>query len=229
MNPQAQRRMTFSGDYGMDKWVSYKEGSVSVSGFSSQTAAPTHNLGAIPLIYTQWSETSDFGTPLEVAQAPNDLYPLSEPWVTRTWADATTLNFQFLNQGSASKTVYYRMWALPTHNWSNSVESTSTISGLSPFTFNGEQNYLKLFQAGRIVVSTPTSIAHNLGYLPTTMVWEEGGMLGGIAPVFQPIGYIDPMLSAEGIPLSPGVTNNTIEFPSSGTFHYRIYLEPIYE
>lgn len=230
VSPSVQRLMTFSGDFGMDKWIAYKPGSLNTS--SNATATIPHELGNTPLIYTQWSETSDFSIPREVMQNPSDLYPMSEPWVLNTWADATNLYLRFNNFGS-NKTIYYRMWALPTHNWSLQVPTTATISGLSPYVFNGEQRYIKPYMSNRITVSsTPQSIDHDLGYYPTVMVWKEDQPVfgaGTIAPVFQPVIYVDSVFASIGIPISPSVSTTSLIFLSTGIYHYRIYLEPIYE
>lgn len=231
--PSVQKGLTFSGDYGMDKWVSYKTGSVTSSGSGgTNTASVAHNLGYTPLVYTQWSEVADFSVPRENLQNPADLYSTTEPWIIRTAADRDNLYFYLQNWGGSSKTLYYRIWALAPTNVSQPVATTAGISGLTPLVFNGEQNYLKPYLTNVIVVASSSTVDHGLGYLPTTMVWVEGNAFVGVTPVGTMIAPVtSPVVYSDGIPtpFTPHVTTSQLVFPQSGTFHYRIYVEPIYE
>lgn len=215
-------------DYPIDQYVCYSTGSVTASsggGFSTTTVA--HGLGYAPLLYIQWSETSDFSTPRELLQNPSDLYSNAEPWVIRGWADATNVSFYFQNWGGSSKTIYFRAWGLAPSNVSADVPHTSGVSGLSNFILNTDMNYLKLYMEGRVVVSSaPTSVTHDLGYLPVVMVWVEDGTIGGAGSIAQ---EITPVLYIQYGPTNAtDVTTSELIFNDTGTYHYRIYLEPIY-
>lgn len=211
-----------------DQYVCYITGTVTANangGFNF--VRPAHGLSYIPLIYVQWSETADFSTPRELLQNSGDAYSMAEPWIIRSSATNTYVEFYLQNWGTSAKTIYFRAWGFMPSNVSISTNRTAGVTGFSNFITNTDMNYLKLHSAGTVTVGTSSvSVPHNLGIYPTCMIWVLDVSGTSIEPLFTPYTY-----SAFGDD-SPDVGLNNIVFNSLGfgsrVFHYRIYKDAIY-
>lgn len=219
------RNFLINTDYPMDKIIYMTSGSAVVNFSDEITIA--HGLGFAPLVFGIWSLNSDFSTSQEFDMMSSDLYSPDYMYVTGLEADATNIYASFQNSEFSDVTFYYRIYAFEPSDEANAIAPTSSNTLTTNLLVDTDLNYLKLHSSGiKVVSSAPDTVTHNLGYLPTVMIWKEGGGVhaGSIYPIYQPTIYVHADY-AIGYPLTPSVTDTTISFPTTGTYHYRIYAD----
>ena len=219
------RNFLMNTDYPIDKIIYLTSGSVTVNFSREVTIA--HNLGFAPLIFGIWSLNSDFSTSQEFDMMSSDLYSPNYKYVSRIEADATNIYASFQNSEFTNVTFYYKIFAFEPTDVAETIKPTSSDTLTTNMLLDTDLNYLKLHDSGiKVVSSAPSTVTHNLGYLPTVMLWQEGGgaHANSIYPINQPTIYVHPNYSAY-YPLTPSVTTTTINFPRTGTYHYRIYKD----
>lgn len=221
------RNFLLNTDHPLDKIVYMTSGSFTVSSSTSKEVTITHSLGFIPLVFGVWSLDSSFSNPQEFDMLSSDLYAADFPYVTWLESDVNSVYITFQNNSGANKTMYYRIYAFEPSNSQSIINHTSNIVDFSSYIINTDLKYLKLYMSGIKIVTSPTEyVYHNLGYRPAVMLWEYNNFThsNSITPINQPVLYVDSAYST-GFPFTPYVDTEKINFPTAGTFHYRIYLD----
>lgn len=219
------RHFLLNTEYPLDKIIYMTSGSVVVN-FSGEITIP-HGLGFAPLVFGIWSLNSDFSTSQEFDMMSSDLYSPDYMYVTRLEADDTNIYASFQNSEFSNETFYYRLFAYEPTDSTADITPTSSDTLATNLLLDTDLNYLKLHSSGiKVVSSAPDTVTHNLGYIPVIMLWQEGGgsHANSIYPINQPTIYVHADY-ATGYPLTPRVTTTSIIFPSTGTYHYRIYID----
>lgn len=228
MTPEQANKTLLTTDASLDKIIYMDSGSISVPvTFSGSTAIP-HGLGFIPLPLILWSNTPDFTTTYTDNDADMNLRRLdgSGMIIGQSYtitANSTDITIGHYNNSGSTQTVYYRIYcfAPSTLDPDTLIEHTASIA--DNFVINTDYNYMKLASTGSLDSVTP-SFTHDLGYVPTVMIWglqfdgTSTPTVGGqISPTYPAFDYrID--VSATDITWTGAGTNfNNIE--------YRIYTD----
>lgn len=217
-------------DYKIDEVILYKE--VSVTGNGVAYDIP-HALGFTPLIYVQWSETPGFENPRELLQNFSDMYPNSEPWVIWSYALSNKIVIEYIDFGSFSKVLYFRIWCYPRKDININTPFSAGMSGLSDFLINSDVNYLKIFDENSVTVSqnSAVSIPHNLGYRPVVMIWVESDNAIGVPGSLAPLPFAMLTMGTGPSNSTPSVTTSNLilrgEQFASRKYYYKIYLDRI--
>ena len=204
-------------DYEMDKIVYYKSGEVMPNNGGLYRYIDTFNLGFIPLIFATLSFTEDFSdTKMNEMISPDNI-TIS----LQAFSDGITLDYY--NTSNPNQKLYYRIYAFEPSNSTASVGKTQKDA--KQFILNTDYNYCKLYKKG--VVTTNTTITHNLGYVPFVLAWNENKWVNPAPGVITPCWFSGAEDS--GIP-SVSVTSSAVTIsgvPTNGKVHYRIYYDEV--
>ena len=86
---------------------------------------------------------------------------------------------------STSVPYKVRLWGfLPEDYQDGNVPSTASLS-VSPYTIDTSNNYMTVFKEGRVSISTssPSTIMHNLGYIPLVKMWKGSNIDWQLVPI----------------------------------------------
>lgn len=224
------RKFRYNSDYPMPFMVFFKNYDYSVAAYGYSTQTIEHGLPFTPLLVGQWSTSGDFNPSYDLAlEYPNFVggQPLS---AISAGADATNIYLYMTNNDSSTKAFHFRIVAFPPPEYTGLA---TAIDDNTPYKFNSDFNYLKIFAAGSRTVSARTDVAinHNLGYIPQTRLWRQI-----TSPVFGNIPVVSPMNSQRqpdgvlGAKVSTTqlVLGNWPAFGSDPTlFYYHIYADEV--
>lgn len=199
----------YNSDYQIDKIILFMSGELE----PGNNRTIPHNLSFCPLPFGVYSYTPDF----------MECYPYVGIWSIR----ANRTDITLYNQQEDK--IYYRVFGFA---------PASSINGYAPanserstgFIFNSDNNYTKLYMAGRTANTTqPETIYHRLGYKPQVMVWEViTGADGALDRAYQY--YEQGSLTIPDWNDYIEITDQSIifnrGFGSEDQFEYRIYYEP---
>lgn len=199
----------------MDKIIYFAEGSLN----SGQTdMSLPHSLGFAPLIFGICAFNSDFSDGRGI---PYQYQTTSDFVFFEARASSTDVKVSYNTANGTPAKVYYRICGF------ESAGSTATIPGTSgvanKFILNTDYNYCKLFRKGSINANTPTTITHNLGYLPQVMAWREAN--GIISPFNDSDWYSYSMGTQVGIEVTTTSVNIKAANVGLDKVHYRIYYD----
>ena len=200
-----------NSDYPTDMIVFIQQGTRTVpAGTFGEFLNIPHGLPFRPLPYIIWSLTPDFAETY-LYTTPDDLV------VTGISCLGANITVEFYNYRATGVTIYWRLYAFPPSTATLTDFAPATASQGDDYLLNSDNNYLKLVNAG--VISTTNRVyTHNLGYVPTVLVWLQ--------TTHDPYVYATTdRISAgtAGIKLSP----TTIEFVGASindtAVEYRLY------
>lgn len=209
----------FNSDYEQDKIIYFKQiNNIPVSDGFNPSITVAHKLGIIPLVFGVWSTNSDFTDTRTFASIPESTQPYAT--LRNDLNNITIYNY-------STAPIFARVYAFEPSVVQADLPKTS--QNASKFIFNTDYNYSKLLAKGRLT-APGQSFAHNLGYLPQVMAWEEYNNSGG--HYVQPYTYSNALLgSYGGTNYGTGliINNNTISYIGSGSglpiIHYRVYYD----
>lgn len=227
--------VAFTSRYDVDKVITKKSGSASIpqaATFSNAVLVTIpHDLGYAPLCLGQFSETSSFDVAYEFGNPPRIYNATLGIWVPRinvtVESDATDIRLIFINFDT-TRTLYYRLVGL--------IPSEVTSSPIMPVAdrndvlFSAADNYLKILSDSK--VSAPFdgtnpqtfTIYHGLGYKPMAMVYSEESGRVRRAGAENQVG-VTGIDSTVYIDTANLYIEANCSFPTTLTFHYRIYLD----
>lgn len=224
------RKFRYSSDYPMPFMVFSRTYSFSAGSWGYATQTIPHGLPFLPLIVGQWSTNSNFSPAYDLAlEYPN--FSGGQPSTAIVaGADATNIYFYMTNNLSSQQTFYFRIAAFAPPGYAGLA---TAVDDNTPYKFNSDFNYLKIFAAGSQTVAARSDVVinHNLGYIPQTRLWREytTPVLGNtpvVAPMNsqrQPDGVLGAKVSTTQLTLG-----NWPAFGSDSTqFYYHIYADEV--
>lgn len=212
-----------TSDYPVDKVVWMGTAQTTVPGFDYRQINISHGLGFAPLVFAQWSATSDFSIPYDEYSGPrsSSFFLDLDTYIETTSTQVTIYN---TNNTSSSKPVYWRLAGFMPSTVNTEVQPTASVA--DDFVINTDYNYQKLYLSDVTTYSSTANstvtVNHNLGYRPFVLGWAE---ITGIG-----VKSLNPLASI-GNTDTLSVNENSIiftrsPFPYGSTrFHYRIYLD----
>lgn len=211
------RNFLINTDYPMDKVIYLKEQSLTMG--DSIDVSIAHGLPFIPLVWFQWSLTSDFAIAYENNTGP---FPSGIPgylFALLVMIEANATNIILRGNGTTSSiTIYVRIFGFQPST--SNVDLAPTSSQADNFILNTDYNYMKLITATSVAVNAgvTNTITHGYGYIPHILLWDESS--GTIRPV-------NLSRTSGGIPVE--VTANQIiiinDSASNVIMHYRLYID----
>ena len=115
--------------------------------------------------------------------------------------------------------LYYRIYGFEPSNSTAKVGKTQKDA--KNFILNTDYNYCKLYKKG--IVTSDSTILHNLGYKPFVLAWEEYEPLGTITPCWISGGTEDGFAEISTTPTSVKIS---VVQPNT-KIHYRIYYDEV--
>jgi hypothetical protein len=210
--------MLINSDYPLDKVIYMASGSTTfASGGLPANLTIDHDLTFKPLIVGQWSYDADFSTVQE-----GGLQVYGDPAVASLsfFSTSTQILIARYNNTGSSVTLYYRMFGFMPSDVSELAPFTDSVS--SDFVLNSDYNYMKLYDAGIVnLTSSSQTVAHDLGYRPRVLVWNDGSYIG--------TELVNSSFAAQGTVDYVEVDDTNVYFVRVGagtrSYHYRIYLD----
>lgn len=199
-------------DYPMDEIVWTSEGMASSSSMSGTDTVITHGLPFAPLVFGQFSLDGSTWYPMNM----EGFYTIK--MTVSLFSDKQNVRINVItNRGAV--TIRYRLWAFAA---AGEQHKLPRIASANQFRFNTGYNYSKLVKAGvwNVVEGNEQVIyAHNLGYIPSVMAWQEES--GG---VIQSVPQSDGDYQQKNVT----VTDNELRgrfgaYINPAKIHYRIY------
>lgn len=187
-----------------------------------------HGLPFIPLLIGQWSINSSF-------QPSYDLtfdilgFAGNLPTVTiQVYADATNVYISWANYTNTDEHIYLRLTAFTPPSYTGLV---TAVDDNSPFKFNSDFNYIKIYMAGSLTLAADTdqTINHGLGYLPQCRVWKSVQGNNSFSPMVT-------NTSGNGLLLGAAITDQTLILGNHDadpfsqhdvTYIYQIYADEV--
>lgn len=214
------RDFLLNTDYEMDKIIYFTEGSLS----AGQSVTLSHDLGFIPLIFGVCAFSSDFSDPHSI---PYEEITQNNTITFTAYAKNDRIELSYVDQNGDHPTIYYRIYGFEPDGSNATVAPTNNVA--KKFVLNTDYNYCKLFQKGSVNGNTATSITHDLGYIPQTLVWGEATDYQNNKIIFpitrSDFSNIDGTQTIDGIV----VTTTQIRFEATlyqyDKIHYRIYYD----
>lgn len=203
------RKFLLNTDYEMDKIIYFKDGNLNVGDYNVQIP---HGLGFTPLVFGVCSFNSDFSDPRSIPYSYNTN---STSIAFNVQADSTNITIGYTNTSGTPAKIYYRLYAFEPSNSTATIAPTNTSA--KTFVLNTDYNYCKLYKKG--ISNGDSTIAHNLGYVPQVLAWEESG--GYIVPIDTSTPE-DPITNT---PTYISVSTSNITTHGYGTVYYRIYYD----
>lgn len=184
--PNLAQKTIVTSDYPIDKVVFRKAGSTPVPKATTMSDSITitipHGLPFTPLPIGTYSP-DNFSTSQDFASGPYFYNPLFAQYGTQYFAniesDATNFYVKLISF-DAARTMYYRVIGLsPVSIPPTPIKEVDRAGGLF---FNSDDNYLKIYSQNTVSINDSgafgfdsTVIDHNLGYIPTCLVFTEWG------------------------------------------------------
>lgn len=200
-------------DYEMDKIILVKTGSF-VDSKDIQ-----HGLNLAPLPFGIWSTDQNFNIVNTIGVTDSSAEPGYSPELGVTCTSYNDkITIQASGDGSATTTIYYRLFAFESPNSTQDIAGTSDLA--TEFVLNTDYNYRKLKASGTFTQSGET-FTHNLGYIPQIMAWADYSAALGTG--------VQPLMSASNSTNHKVVvTNTTIRVGtliSGEKIYWRVYYD----
>lgn len=220
------RNFLLNTDYPLDKVIYRSTGSFAIgAGFATASASISHGLSFTPLPVLQWSTSSDFSVVYEAGSgpAPDDIISNIVGIAVDCTADSNSIDISASNFNTSAYTIYYRVFCFMPSDVNADVNSTQDEG--DNFVLNTDQNYAKLFDSGKLLLSSSTTVTHSLGYEPQVFMWIESAA----GTIFTPFTALNNSSATSADQQGYKVTDTQIEFkelsPSYLYGHYRIYAD----
>jgi len=219
MNPSDARKTLINTDFSIDQVILLKNQSISIGGGIDVTIP--HGLPFIPLVWFQWSFTSDFSIAYENNTGRFPSGNIGYYFDLQIAIEANSTNIVLRGNGVlGATTVYVRIFAFQPSTYNVPIAHTSAFS--DNFTLNTDYNYMKLITksvTGLIASGATLTIPHNLGIYPHTLMWLE-----------TTTGTIYPLQSSTpGQSINAELTTDSIIIRNndfvSRYMHYRLYID----
>lgn len=226
--------MIYTSDYPIDKVVFKRAGSYFMPQMQfmsdSRTISFPHGLGYAPLAIGMFSDSSNFSTFWELGSAPQFFNSFFQSWGDRinvvAESDATNIYLSFINWDT-SRNIYYRIVAYAP---STDVEHTTVVTPRDRLYLNTDYNYMKIHQEqiqthnmGDFQDYTAT-LNHNLGYIPTAMVFTEfDGRIRRSG--FENLIGVNPVSSQTTLTTTQTRVLLQSVAPTTVRVHYRVYRD----
>lgn len=205
------RDFLLNTDYELDKIILYKTGSLNNGDYD---VSVPHGLPFTPLIFGVCAFSEDFSDPKTIPyfyQTTNDFTQFN------ALAFSSDIKLSFSSTDASLTKIYYRIYAFEPTESAAKVASTSKFA--EQFILNTDYNYCKLFKRG-VTTGGDATIAHNLGYIPQVLAWEERSGL------IYPINESAPEDPQMNMPEYISVSDTSVTIKSSADkVHYRIYYD----
>lgn len=131
-----------------------------------------HGLPFRPLLIGQWSTSPNFQPSYDLAF--NFLgFSGNLPTVTiEGYADDTNVHILNGNYTSTDQHIYCRLSAFAPPDYTGQV---TAVDDTSPFRFNSDYNYMKIYMSGITTLEADTTqeVNHGLGYMPQCRIWKS--------------------------------------------------------
>lgn len=219
MSPDNARKTLINSDYPLDKLILVTSQPITISGGSDVSIA--HGMPFTPLVWFQWSYTSDFAIAYEDNTGDFPSGNISYYFRLRITIEADATNITFRGNGTiGSTTVYVRVVAFQPSNYNLDLSGTESLG--DDFVVNSDYNYMKLVEANRSALITSGStltIPHTVGVRPYALMWVES-TLGTIYPVqfSWPLQNLNVEITTTDI-----IARN--DSFTGWYLHYRIYID----
>ena len=207
-------------DYEMDKIVYYKSGEVMPGGTPSsyqQEYIDNFNLGFIPLIFAVFSFTEDFSD-----SRMDHMTTYNDSCIITIDARMDGIVIGYANT-DLNKKLYYRIYAFEPSNSTASVGKTQKDA--KQFILNTDYNYCKLYKKG--IVTSDTTITHNLGYTPFVLAWQESPWTNPSPGIITPCWRSGATDSNFPDIITTNTTVTISGIPNNNKVHYRIYYDEV--
>lgn len=221
------RNFLLNTDYPLDMIAFKTEGSFSIANSTIDSLTIPHGLGFAPMPILIWSNTADFST----------AYTGGDPTYYSTFtgfagqeynavSDPTNITINRLNYSGSTQTVYYRIFAFVPSTEPDTTVVPANSNTSDTFILNTDFNYMKLVATDR-VTTTATTYSHNLGYIPSGLMWGvnySGGTT--ISSVTQLVG--GQIVNGAGGTSYVYLDSTTLTWLSPATFNaieFRLYAE----
>lgn len=224
------RKFRYNSDYPMPFMVLFDTYDFSVSAYDYSTQTIAHGLPFTPLLVGQWSTNSNFNPSYDLAIEYPSFSGGQPPIAIVAGADSTNIYLYMTNNTNSTQTFYFRLSAFVPPNYAGLA---TAIDDNTPYKFNTDFNYMKIYMAGSQNVPGRSDVVvnHNLGYIPQTRLWRES-----TSYIFGNINITSPMNTQrqpDGI-LGAKVTASTLtlgNWPAFGSddslFYYHIYADGV--
>jgi hypothetical protein len=163
-----------STDYPMDKIVYKTSGSYTHDGSAHNEVIP-HGLPFTPMVFLQWSLTSDFAVCYtdNTGPLPTDPTFYYVNTYCQTIANETNITISMYSYVGGI-TIYYRVFAFePPTSTATCAPTSSTADN---FILSTDYNHPKIYMSGEQAIDGTYNITidHNLGYIPQFEYWIIG-------------------------------------------------------
>ena len=212
------REFLLNTNYEMDKIIYFKSGELELN----TPIEFAHNLAFTPLLFGVCAFNSDFSDSRPIPYVEVFGGGVGYSCTAISYSDKIHLEYSNLNQGPQPK-MYYRIFGFEPSDSHSSTPITNKYA--KQFIINTDYNYCKLFKKGVIdcAEGATETVAHNLGYIPQTIIWQESN---GAVVIPNRISLPRPNYPATLQAID--VTDTAIVFhngPSECKYHYRIYYD----
>lgn len=226
-------KFLFDSDYPMPYLTYFGTTTQTVGGMEYyKTAQIAHNLPFTPLLIGQWSTSADFSISYDLAMSIPQFLGGQPSIASIVGADSSSIWFDLTNNTGSDVTFYYRLAAFSPPSYSGMVDA---VDGAGNYKFNSDFNYLKIYRQGMTSVSSSTvaTIAHDLGYVPQSRIWNEQNLyLGGAnRTILSPMsssrssyGLLGGMVNDNSLILGANDSMGTV---TTINFYYHIYADKI--
>lgn len=211
------KNFLFNSDYEQDKIIYFNQfDNIPPSDGTNPSLTTWLGLTPIPLVFGVWSTSSSFNDTRTFGFVPES----SQPYCTLRADFPNIMIYNF-----ATSPISARVYAF--EQAGSKLELPATSQKASKFIFNTDYNYSKLMARGTL--KPGQSFAHNLGYLPQVMAWQEYN--DGNINYIEPYNYSSALLgSVEGTNYGNGliIDNNSLRYIGTNnvmTIHYRVYYD----
>lgn len=166
------RKFVTNTDYPMPFLVYYATYQFTATANDYGTKTLAHGLPFTPLLIGQWSTNASFQPSYDIAAEIPSFSGMIPDMTITVCADSSNVQFVYSNYLSTDVTFYFRLTAFTPPDYAGLA---TAIDDNSPFKYNSDFNYMKIFMAGSIDVPANDvgTITHGLGYVTQCRVWYD--------------------------------------------------------
>ena len=209
------RDFLLNTDYELDKIILVETGS-----FVNTKTIP-HSLGFIPLPFGVWSTDENFSSVNSIGVEDSSAEAGYTPKLgVNCTAYSDRLELTASGDGSATTTIYYRLYAFEHSDSQATIPTNSDLA--KTFILNTDYNYRKLKATGSFTQDNE-EYSHDLGYIPQVMAWikYKANMGGGVQPLMSASEYTNIKLTVTNSKLIAGEVVNAF----TEKIYWRIYYD----
>lgn len=162
-----------------------------------------HGLPFLPLLIGQWSTNATFQPSYDISFGFLGFSGMLPTVTISIYANANDIHILWGNYTDTDYHIYLRLTAFAPPTYTGKV---TAVDDGSPFKFNSDFNYMKIYMANSITLDgdTERAINHGLGYIPQCRVWKSTYGLDTLSPLSTDVnanGLLGARIDAQSLTL----------------------------